>query len=183
MAKMKKCATCGTDIASNAKMCPKCGDPNKKPFYRRPGCIIFILIAALLIGLPLLYQACEHILIGLAEDGSSALVVADGDSVSPKDLLDQCGANTAAASAYIGKEVKTFVCIEEYVYDEHTMIEDNKNHIRLIFSSGSLSPMIYMRMNDVTIGDVIMATGTISNIDRESGFVEIDKVQEVKLLD
>lgn len=35
MSKMKKCKTCGTDIASSAKVCPSCGAKNKKPFYAK----------------------------------------------------------------------------------------------------------------------------------------------------
>lgn len=34
MAKMKKCKSCGKEIASNAKICPGCGAKNKKPFYK-----------------------------------------------------------------------------------------------------------------------------------------------------
>ena len=31
---MKKCKSCGKEIASNAKICPGCGAKNKKPFYK-----------------------------------------------------------------------------------------------------------------------------------------------------
>lgn len=47
MAKMIKCATCGADIASNAKSCPNCGAKNKKPVYRRPIFIILLVIVIL----------------------------------------------------------------------------------------------------------------------------------------
>ena len=48
--RMKKCKTCGQDIAKDAVTCPKCGAKNKKPFYRRwwfwlP--IILVLLALL----------------------------------------------------------------------------------------------------------------------------------------
>lgn len=42
--KMKKCSTCGTDIANNAKVCPKCGAKNKKPIYLRGWFIILAII-------------------------------------------------------------------------------------------------------------------------------------------
>jgi RNA polymerase subunit RPABC4/transcription elongation factor Spt4 len=32
---MKKCATCGVDIAKSAKACPQCGAKNKKPITKR----------------------------------------------------------------------------------------------------------------------------------------------------
>ena len=46
MAKMKKCATCGADIASSAKACPKCGATNKKPIFLRGWFILLIIILA-----------------------------------------------------------------------------------------------------------------------------------------
>ena len=33
--KMKSCRTCGAEIASDAKTCPKCGAKNKPPFYKK----------------------------------------------------------------------------------------------------------------------------------------------------
>jgi len=33
--KMKNCRTCGVEIASDAKTCPKCGAKNKPPFYKK----------------------------------------------------------------------------------------------------------------------------------------------------
>lgn len=53
MSKMKKCKTCGTDIAANAKVCPSCGAKNKKPIYKKWwfwAIIAVILIAALASG-------------------------------------------------------------------------------------------------------------------------------------
>ena len=44
MAKMKKCATCGADIASSAKACPKCGAKNKKPIFLRGWFILLVVI-------------------------------------------------------------------------------------------------------------------------------------------
>ena len=35
MSKMKKCDTCGAEIAESAKRCPACGAKNKKPIYKR----------------------------------------------------------------------------------------------------------------------------------------------------
>lgn len=46
MAKMIKCATCGADIASNAKSCPNCGAKNKKPVYKKPWLIILVFLIA-----------------------------------------------------------------------------------------------------------------------------------------
>ncbi len=35
MNKIIKCKTCNEDMAANAKVCPKCGAKNKKPFYKK----------------------------------------------------------------------------------------------------------------------------------------------------
>lgn len=46
MAKIITCKTCGEEIAANAKVCPKCGAKNKKPFYKTIWfwVVIFVLI-------------------------------------------------------------------------------------------------------------------------------------------
>lgn len=44
---MKKCNSCGADIAKSAKVCPNCGAKNKKPIYKRVW--FWILIAFLVI--------------------------------------------------------------------------------------------------------------------------------------
>ena len=35
MPKIIKCSVCNEDIAASAKICPKCGAKNKKPFYKK----------------------------------------------------------------------------------------------------------------------------------------------------
>ena len=35
MGKMKKCASCGAEIATSAKTCPQCGAKNKKPIFKK----------------------------------------------------------------------------------------------------------------------------------------------------
>ena len=45
--KMTVCSHCGAEIASSAKVCPKCGGKNKKPIYKRPWFIILVIIILL----------------------------------------------------------------------------------------------------------------------------------------
>ncbi len=33
--KITSCKTCGAEMAASAKVCPKCGAKNKKPFYKK----------------------------------------------------------------------------------------------------------------------------------------------------
>ncbi len=47
MAKMKKCKTCSKEIAINAKLCPECGDRNKKPIYKRAWFMVLAFILVL----------------------------------------------------------------------------------------------------------------------------------------
>lgn len=49
MAKLIKCKSCGNEIASNAKACPKCGAKNSKPFYKKIWfwVLVVIIIAAI----------------------------------------------------------------------------------------------------------------------------------------
>lgn len=47
--KMKKCSSCGADIASNAKTCPQCGANNKKPIYKRWW--VYAVLALIIIGI------------------------------------------------------------------------------------------------------------------------------------
>ncbi len=53
MAKEKKpvaCKNCGAEMAANAKACPQCGAPNKKPFYKRGwfiALVVLVVIAAM----------------------------------------------------------------------------------------------------------------------------------------
>lgn len=46
-AKMKTCASCGTEIAVTAKACPKCGAKNKKPIYQRLWFIALVVLVVL----------------------------------------------------------------------------------------------------------------------------------------
>lgn len=49
MAKLINCKSCGNQIASNAKACPKCGAKNSKPFYKKIWfwVLVVIIIAAI----------------------------------------------------------------------------------------------------------------------------------------
>lgn len=44
MAKMTTCKTCGSEIASRAKVCPSCGAKNKKPIYKKVWFWIVVVI-------------------------------------------------------------------------------------------------------------------------------------------
>lgn len=45
--KMVQCKHCGAEIAAGAKICPKCGGKNNKPFYKRPWFIVLVVILVL----------------------------------------------------------------------------------------------------------------------------------------
>ena len=47
MSKMINCKSCGAEIASSAKSCPKCGAKNKKPIYLRWWFIAIVLLVVI----------------------------------------------------------------------------------------------------------------------------------------
>lgn len=49
MAKMIQCKTCGADMASNAKVCPKCGAKNKKTIFKRWWFYVLIVVFIIII--------------------------------------------------------------------------------------------------------------------------------------
>lgn len=49
-AKLITCSVCGTEMASTAKACPKCGAKNKKPIYKNPLVIILLIVVVLFAG-------------------------------------------------------------------------------------------------------------------------------------
>ena len=42
--KLVTCKHCGEEIATGAKVCPKCGGKNKKPIYKRPWFIVLVVL-------------------------------------------------------------------------------------------------------------------------------------------
>lgn len=46
---MKKCKSCGNDIAKSAKICPSCGAKNKKPIYKRVWFILLVLVLLVIV--------------------------------------------------------------------------------------------------------------------------------------
>lgn len=50
MVKMKKCETCGADMAITAKICPSCGAKNKRPIYTKWWFWVIIAVVVLSIG-------------------------------------------------------------------------------------------------------------------------------------
>lgn len=52
MAKLKKCKSCGTDVAKGAKQCPSCGQKLKMGFMAKLGIVIVGIIVVIVIGMP-----------------------------------------------------------------------------------------------------------------------------------
>ena len=108
MAKMIKCATCGADIASNAKSCPNCGAKNKKPVYRRP-IFIILLVIVILFGVRSFNVARQHN--SYVEKGYAILKFDDGTEMRSWDLNKIEDESSVKATTYVGKEVNTTIQI------------------------------------------------------------------------
>ena len=111
MSKIIKCKTCQTEIASDAKTCPKCGAPNKKK-----GCMTYILyVVGGLFGLGILGAITNG---GSKKSGSSSSSVSTPTekavlNVRANDLVKAYESNEVAADEkYKGKLVKVSGRIE-----------------------------------------------------------------------
>lgn len=178
MAKMKKCATCGADIASSAKACPKCGATNKKPIYLRPGCIILLLIIVIIGGMlgirsfNVSQNQKEHI-----EKGYAILEFNDGTEMRSWDLNELYETSAVEANTYIGKEVETTMLITSI---DDPFIEDVPGWLRFSFNDYSLTQSDYDTLTSLRKDDVIRVRGTISAIGGEDWFIELDNITSIK---
>ena len=181
MEKMKKCSVCGADIASSAKACPKCGAKNKKPFYRRPGCIILLLLAVVIGGMFAIrsYNGSnnqkEYI-----EKGYAILKFDDGSEMRSWELNELYDTSAVEANTYIGKEVETTMHITSI---DDPFIEDYTGCLRFSFNDYTLTQSEYNTLTSLREDDVIKVRGTIDTIGGGDWFIELDHITSIKKID
>ena len=103
--KLITCKTCGAEMASNAKNCPKCGAKNKKPIYKKWW--FYVLVVVILIGAVEGSQGGNKDAgAGAAEIGTSTVSTAKATSVPAEyqhynvtELLDALKANAMKAQS------------------------------------------------------------------------------------
>lgn len=174
MAKMIKCATCGANIASNAKSCPNCGAKNKKPVYRRP-IFIILLVIVILFGVRSFNVARQHN--SYVEKGYAILEFDDGTEMRSWDLNKIEDESSVKATTYVGKEVNTTIQITNI--SPH-FIEDGVGCIRFSHSDYSLTQNDYDTLTSLQDGDVIKVKGTICSIGGGNWFIELNNITSVK---
>lgn len=174
MAKMIKCATCGADIASNAKSCPNCGAKNKKPVYRRP-IFIILLVIVILFCVRSFNVARQHN--SYVEKGYAILKFDDGTEMRSWDLNKIEDERSVKATTYVGKEVNTTIQITNI--STH-FIEDGVGCIRFSHSDYSLTQNDYDTLTSLQDGDVIKVKGTICAIGGGNWFIELNNITSVK---
>ena len=160
MDKMKKCVTCGADIASSAKACPKCGAKNKKPVFLRGW---FIMIAII---------AIAGIVIGISKNiGASEIRFDSGKSFTASELK-KIGNDTA----YIGALCTVKMTVKE-VDSLFEMIESKDGvEIRYNYANNSVKVQT-LALNK---GDVIEVRGRVNSIGTWQ--IGVDNITSIKEL-
>ena len=163
MAKMKKCATCGADIASSAKACPKCGAKNKKPFYKNPLLLVVVLVIAVVAFNSLRYplSGCGTITVSksTAPLESTGTTEYEDESIetTSKDILADYEKNSITTKeTYLGQRATVKMKISSISQDS---IADYKGKIWVNLSSSS-----YNDLKSLTKDDCVIVQGTISDI-------------------
>ena len=87
--KMTTCKTCGKEMAKSAKVCPRCGAKNKKPFFTKPW---FIVIVALII--------IGAIASGGKSKSGNTTAVADKTNSNNSEVKDTTAESTTIAIEY-----------------------------------------------------------------------------------
>lgn len=97
--KMVICKHCGAEIATNAKVCPKCGGKNKKPIYKRWWFITWVVIVVLVgIGMASGSDGGQTSEQEATSKPSEAVVEITYTPYSVQELLDDLDANALKAS-------------------------------------------------------------------------------------
>ena len=186
--KMKTCKHCGAEIASSAKVCPKCGGKNKKPIYLRPW---FIIVIALIV-------------IGMIGGTSSDDQDSDAPASSGSAVVENDPAVSAPEIEYIPYDVKTLMndlngnalnasktYKDQYVAltGRLDVIDSNGDYISIVDANDDWAIIgVTCRIkNDaqldavsqLSIGDTIVVSGQITDVGEVMGYTL--NVDDIKL--
>lgn len=171
MAKMKKCATCGADIASSAKACPKCGAKNKKPIFLRGWFVLLVIIVVGVIGINLVSASNNYKITVYDELGPLEQLKASELS----KIADTDG--TSFNNDYYGKKVE-FVAKIQKTAENITYANVGKSYETALtfgyyLTAGSQEPLNF------ATGDKVKVIGVISGSRSTDVYVDITSVQAV----
>lgn len=175
MPKLTRCKVCGTELSNGAKTCPQCGQPHRKPFYRRIWFILLVIIVALHAVRSSNIARNEHL---HEQKGYGIFTLADGSQVTAKDinaLYDE--SPVAAKSTYAGQTVTVTM---EVTSISNWAIEDYISLIRFSYSDYTLTRWDYNALSSLREGDVIRVTGTIENIGGGNWYIELSHITSLK---
>ena len=134
MAKLTHCKVCGTELSNGAKICPQCGQPRRKPFYRRIWFILLVIIVAL--NAVRSFNAARNERLH-EQNGYGIFTLADGTQISARDinaLYDE--SPVAAKNTYAGQ---TATVTMEVTSISDWAIEDYISLIRFSYSDYTLT--------------------------------------------
>ena len=175
MAKLTRCKVCGTDLSNGAKICPQCGQPRRKPFYRRVWFILLIIIITLHAVRSFNIARNEHL---HEQKGYGIFTLANGTEISSKDinaLYDE--SPVAAQNTYVGQ---TATVTMEVTSISNWAIEDYISNVRFSYSDYTLTRWDYNALSSLRKGDVIRVTGTIENIGGGNWYIELSHITSLK---
>ena len=175
MAKLTHCKVCGTELSNGAKICPQCGQPRRKPFYRRIWFILLVIIVAL--NAVRSFNAARNERLH-EQNGYGIFTLADGTQISARDinaLYDE--SPVAAKNTYAGQ---TATVTMEVTSISDWAIEDYISLIRFSYSDYTLTHWDYNALSSLRTGDVIRVTGTIENIGGGNWYIELSRITSLK---
>lgn len=175
MAKLIRCKACGAELSADAKVCPQCGHPRRKPFYRRVWFILLIIIVSLHIFRSVNAARNEQ---RHEQNGYGVFTLSDGSEITAKDinaLYDESA--VAAKNTYVGQ---TATVTMEVTSISNWAIEDYTSLIRFSYSDYSLPRWDYNTLSSLRKGDVIRVTGTIENIGGGNWYIELTHITSLK---
>lgn len=168
--KMRHCAVCGEEIASSAKVCPKCGAANKKPIYQR-GWFIVIMVLVILTIIVSMSGTSE----GENENISYTVYTVD-------QLMEDLDKNAANASSvykdqYVELTGRLAVIDSDGKYVSIHPLNDKWSIVGVLCSiENEEQKNVIMKM---AIGDTVVVRGKITRVGEALGYyLDIDDIEK-----
>lgn len=174
MAKLTHCKVCGTELSNGAKICPQCGQPRRKPFYRRIWFILLVIIVAL--NAVRSFNAARNERLH-EQNGYGIFTLSDGSNVTAKDIQSLYNESAVAANnTYVGQTVTVTM---EVTSIDSWYIEDYTGRVRFSCTDYVLHRWDYQKLSDIRVGDIVKVTGTIEGVIYDFRYVQLTHITSI----